>query len=286
MSLASLMSQRLPLNRKECYYTGTVFPQIVCAERGAHFDRLFGFLDVAPREVAWDPSSTNVQFFTEYSLRESIFTARDKERFPEPPGEKYTPDVMIFIEDRRPLLIALEAKMFGAPSGQQLVKQMHQQDQILNYLKGRLRLGDDSICHAALVPRGYREAIGDIDTKVVTWQDLHATFLKGRSEDYYLGLLRLALEEWEELHSVSWSPGATPDERMRGIDILTAYREGALPYRTVGRQGGLKGFAQDVETGGWQNHLYPLRLEPTLANHNWFALEDFVLGLTRVLGAA
>jgi hypothetical protein len=41
MSLNKLFGERLPVNRKERYYTGTVLPGIVCQDGFKYFDRLF-----------------------------------------------------------------------------------------------------------------------------------------------------------------------------------------------------------------------------------------------------
>jgi hypothetical protein len=46
MSLYSLFKDRLPINRKEVYYTATVLPCIVCADGFAHIHRLWQLLGI------------------------------------------------------------------------------------------------------------------------------------------------------------------------------------------------------------------------------------------------
>src|SRR3990170_5849501 len=134
MALADLLAVGVPLNRKERFFTGTVFPQIVCADGGAHFERFLHLLGLGDLPVSWALETTNIQFFTEYSLVESIFTEEDKVRFPDPPAEKFTPDIVILITGESPRLIALEAKMYDRPSRAELQLQMQRQSTLLQYL--------------------------------------------------------------------------------------------------------------------------------------------------------
>jgi hypothetical protein len=91
MPLADLMNTALPMNRKERFFTGTVFPMIVAANAFQDLGALASLLPdcVLPPIVA-DPANTNLQFFTEYSLVESIYGEKTKNRFPEPPASKDT----------------------------------------------------------------------------------------------------------------------------------------------------------------------------------------------------
>ncbi len=95
--LSGLFDGRLPINRKERYYTGTVLPMIVACDGFKHLNR---FLELcgAPSKVAVeaDPASCNIEFFTEYSLKESLRGGAEK-RFSDPAG-KDTPDLVIYIE--------------------------------------------------------------------------------------------------------------------------------------------------------------------------------------------
>jgi len=71
MSLEEIHSAELPLNRKERFFTGTVFPMITCKDNFAHLHILMSLLGVSPiPTIVANPDETNIQFFTEYSLQE------------------------------------------------------------------------------------------------------------------------------------------------------------------------------------------------------------------------
>src|SRR4051812_14560041 len=98
LSLEKLLNQELPLNRKERFFTGTVFPMIVCRNNFEHFSiflEMIGCSEALP--VISDPAATNILFFTEYSLVESI-VGLTRSRFDDSPKIKDTPDVMILIQ--------------------------------------------------------------------------------------------------------------------------------------------------------------------------------------------
>src|SRR6266511_3351664 len=125
MSLASLVAAGLPLNRKERFYTGTVFPAIVCAEGFAYFGRLANVIPGCPAfQVDARPRSANVQVFTEYGLWESIFGEAARKRFTVPPTARDTPDILVYLAVDPPVLIALEAKMYDRPTREALQEQM------------------------------------------------------------------------------------------------------------------------------------------------------------------
>lgn len=75
-----MLARGLPLNRKERYYTGTVLPMIIAADDCAHlsrFLRLCGF-DDAPKADELARGAEDLQFFTEYSLVESVCTTEER----------------------------------------------------------------------------------------------------------------------------------------------------------------------------------------------------------------
>ena len=164
MSLAHLMKTALPMNRKERFFTGTVFPGIVCKKDFQDLGVLALLIPgcVLP-PIDPHPATTNIQFFTEYSLVESIYGNEAKERFPTPPTSKDTPDILILVSGEPTVLIALEAKMYDQPSAPKLTEQMRAQRVQLDYLRQHLAL--DAVHHAALLPRGLADKIaGDLPT--------------------------------------------------------------------------------------------------------------------------
>jgi hypothetical protein len=148
----------LPINRKELYYTGTVLPGIVCHDDFRYFHRFLKLLRIEGLAIDADPSSANIQFFTEYGLAESIFGSDTRARFLEAPSERDTPDILIFVDGHSPVLVAIEAKMFDRVSPGELLGQMARQRSILDYLIrcwNEVRVGQ-----AALLPEKLRVEMG------------------------------------------------------------------------------------------------------------------------------
>jgi hypothetical protein len=98
-----------------------------------------------------DPRTTNIQFFTEYSLVESIYGKTTTARFPDPPKSKDTPDILILVQGEQTQLFALEAKMYDRPSPAALADQMRAQRVQLDYLQCKLAL--DTVYHEEFVKR-------------------------------------------------------------------------------------------------------------------------------------
>ena len=134
MTFGDLFDTRLPINRKERYYTGTVLPGIICHDNLKHLSRFLKLLGIEDLKIDADEKSANVQFFTEYGLAESIFGTKTKERFPNFPPARDTPDILIFVGGASPHLIAVEAKMFDFVTPKPLSEQMARQKTILDYL--------------------------------------------------------------------------------------------------------------------------------------------------------
>ena len=64
MSLKNLMNTELPLNRKERFYTGTVFPMIVCRDNFKYFDVFTSLIPGYEKEIIdTNPETANIQFF-------------------------------------------------------------------------------------------------------------------------------------------------------------------------------------------------------------------------------
>src|SRR5437879_6336311 len=99
MSLETLMAEGLPLNRKEKFYTGTVFPGIVCADDFRHFNVFADLLPGSPSfKVDPRPDTATIQFFTEYSPLHSI-VGDAKARMLDIPASNETPDVAILLRE-------------------------------------------------------------------------------------------------------------------------------------------------------------------------------------------
>lgn len=116
---AAAVTYRLPLNRKERHYTGTVLPMIVAGDGFMHLHRLLALCGLDHVQVQDDGATPlqgqqDVQFFTEYNFAESVFRPEDIQRFPHPrPRGADTPDLVITGRD---WLLAIEAKMYHRPA--------------------------------------------------------------------------------------------------------------------------------------------------------------------------
>jgi len=284
MSLIDLMKTGLPLNRKERYFTGTVFPMIVCANGFRDLGVLASLIPgCRVPQIDPDPRSANIQFFTEYSLVESIHGKETKARFPHPPKTKDTPDVMILVRGEKTVLVAIEAKMYHQPQLHALVKQMQAQRAQLDYLKECLVL--DAVWHAALLPAGFAPGLGDLIPNgaqpgfpVIRWEDVLARYRDRRGEDdYFMGMLDLALKSWENLSSQPLAYGANAEAKRRGGEIVRHFQTDAS-LNTMGRSGGLTGplLAADVRSGSWRSQDYEVSSAPEPVNSNWFYVKDFV----------
>ena len=282
MTLADLAAKGLPLNRKERFYTGTVFPAIVCAEDFKYFERLGELIDGCPPLVVdADPSSTNVQVFTEYGLLESIFADAAKKRFPTPPEARDTPDILIFVASTPPVLIALEAKMYDRPTCQALQEQMRRQRTIvLDYLRPVLGVAPDHLFHSCLLPQKLLDVSGyqQLGYPVITWEALLAKFGQGRPDDYWRAVLRLALDSYDVLASRAALYGQNAEATLTGATIYDAAKADAVGYTLMGRNFGLHGdpLREDVESGRWRKQNYEVSSAAEPPNKNWFNISEFV----------
>jgi hypothetical protein len=276
MPLDQMMRQDLPLNRKERYYTGTVFPMLVCRDNFRHFPRLCVLIEgCPPLEVDGRPETTNIQFFTEYSFAESVFGS-SRARFPAAPTSRDTPDIVMLISGVQRVLIAIEAKMFDVTTRLDLLMQMGRQEQILKYIRGTLEI--DTVVHCALLPAKLKAQISELPYPILTWEELYAAFYEVAPEDYFLGVLGYALESYDELVGVANPWGKNREEKLRGIEIYNAFKVGSLRFTLMGRRGGPWGerLEADIGSGRWRLQEYELTTVESRPNRNWFTVEEFV----------
>ncbi len=165
MSLQGLITEGLPLNRKERFYTGTVFPMVACCQDLRYLDRLLGWFGVEDVEVIADPERTNVQVFTEYGFGESRMT---DSRFTDYLLGRDTPDIVIYVAGQRRVLVGLEANMYDTPSRPGLESQIGRQQEILDYVGAKMEAEVVSV--AALIPQALALRIGELTTPTLTWE--------------------------------------------------------------------------------------------------------------------
>jgi len=222
-----------------------------------------------------------VQIFTEYGLLESIFGDETRARFPTPPEARDTPDILIYVDAQPPVLIAIEPKMYDRPTSEALELQMARQRKIgLDYLAPIVGIPADRVFQLCLLPEQllHEPDYASLAYPVLTWQSLHQAFTHHRSEDYWLAMLRLALDSYDALASraAKWREHA--DGVLRGADIYERVRAGDLPFAVMGRNLGLHGepLTEDVDSGRWRKQRYEVGSASEPHNANWFLISEFV----------
>jgi hypothetical protein len=279
MTLSSLFKERLPINRKEVYYTATVLPCIVCADGFAHIHRLWQLLGIEAPQVNATLESANIQFLTEYNAKQSIYIDLDRVRFPAEVVSGETPDVLILVNGPSPLMVSIEAKMYDTVTTGDLLDQLRlQREKVLTPLASGIP--EARLVQVALLPAGMRITAEAIQpARLLHWEQIVKEFAVVASASYFCGVLDLALKHYEVLRNEKLVFHANMEAKMTGEEILKGYDDGTLEFRTMGRAGGSTGagLAQDLASGRWRKRHYELRSQETpLANRNWFAIKDFV----------
>jgi len=276
MSLQEMLKE-LPLNRKERFFTGTVLPMIVCKDNFKNIHILLSLVGIFETTILnFNPSESNVLFFTEYSLVESLI-GKDKHRFKGLPKTKDTPDIIIYIKSAKKKLVALEAKMYDVPTADKLNDQMEAQQKILKSIE--ISLDTDKPHHYLLLPEKLAKQSNGLEYPVITWEALQAAYEPVCKDDYFFELLRISLNKYDELVSPGITYGINCEEKISGQQILKRFQSGTMDKISMGRDGGIDGLAlkQDITTGKWQTFPYETSSQNLKGiNRNWFLIEEFV----------
>jgi hypothetical protein len=284
IGLERLLAERLPLNRKERFFTGTILPAIIGARGFGHVDLLLRRLGMEPATASWRPADTSVQFFTEYGFAESLVGAATK-RFPTVPAGKDTPDAILYIDEPEAHLIAIEAKVFHVPSKPALQSQLAVQRTLLQGMAadlGRLRPDGDvpQLTHIALLPAQLAKKVGQLTVPTLTWQEL-ADLYRDVAEPYWLAILNHAMTNYHDYVPENGG-GKNAHAMLLGADIVSGFGSGDLEYDHVGCNGGLTGkvFKALVTDGGWRSRSFQVRRGPLDKPHkSWFTVGEFIRGL-------
>lgn len=273
--LSELFRGRLPINRKERYYTGTVLPMIVASDGFAHLGRFLALCGVPEVTVEADPASTNVQFFTEYGFKESLKDGAE-ERFQDPGGQD-TPDLVVYVESEPPLLLSVEAKVFDRPSVANLREQLRKQADLLSVMAAGVGTRP-SVHQVALFPAEFSASERIDEVPVLTWERVADTF-RDIAPAYWIGVLDEALRRYSQLASHgSNTYGQNCDAKILGQEIYDRHQRDDTTYSWMGRNRGLHGpeLQKDVETGKWRTQRYEVRHNPLRGNRNWFPIDAFI----------
>lgn len=282
-TLDELLDSTLPLNRKERYYTGTVLPALLCADSMRHLDRLgrSDLLNLGPMHVRDDPMDCTVLFFTEYSLIESAIGPIGA-KFPGMAAlAKDTPDVVVLVTEPEPVLIALEAKMYDRPSKADLLKQLAAQkaqlDQLCTHLAAHLEVPRVRLAHWALLPEKLKNAMPDLGTPIVTWEQILAAYADV-DQRYFHAVLATALRRYDDLVS-KWA--GYQDAELAGAKLVTRWLAGDSTWPHMGAAGGLTGdrLSKAIADGSWATREFQCRHQELPGNNNWFTVEAFIQAL-------
>lgn len=279
MGLNELLKQ-LPLNRKERFYTGTVFPAVVGAHGFEHLHLLLQLIGAPAIEVSDDPATTRLLFFTEYGFKESL-KGPIADQFTDPDGRD-TPDVVVYIapEGNHPgLLVGIEAKMFHRPSKAELEGQLAVQRKLLEAMAIDLGVPDPIL--VALLPQPLATGLGPLadPTVVITWEQV-ADRYRTVAPRYWIAMLDQARDRYGDLVSDHKDFSAYAHHHLSGMDIRAAMNHEGFEYNWVGRRGGIDGLELGDDfgpDGAWRGRRYQLRTTPPPGSGaNWFSIDRFV----------
>jgi len=278
VSTAAAAHTRLPFNRKERYFTGTVLPMIVACEGFAHLGRFLGMCGLGHVHETPGGWGQDLQFFTEYSFKNAVFTKEDKDRFRGMPSKEYVPDVVLTGPD---WILAVEAKMYHYPNQAKINNQVASQGRLIRYWAGAFDIPESRIGHVALLPNVLSTATGVLDIPTITWEQVADEF-RDVAPPYWTAVLDFANGS-RLVNTASNTSGKNADAKITGAEIVSEYPRGTLvhpakgPYLSMGRQGGLNGpaLANDLATGKWATQAYEIRVS-TEPRKNWFPIESFV----------
>lgn len=278
MDFNSLFEECLPLNRKERFFTGTVFPMIVCRDNFKYINNFFSLIKgFGNPEIIHNNNITNIQFFTEYSLKESRLKA---ERWCKHDIEsKDTPDILIYINDPIKYLVVIEAKMYDNPLPDNLFKQMKNQKPIINCITSELEIEKNKVFHYALIPKPYYEINKTklISIDILTWEDIYETYNKMFPDDYFVNLLGFSLAQYKvKVSQGIHTFGANSHGTLSGQDLYDNFINGKKDIKRVGRSKGESGFLKDIRSGEWNKHKYEYGRDNQILKSNWISIERFV----------
>jgi|GEM_PF-836897 len=272
----------LPLNRKEKFYTGTVLPQIICHENFKYFNLFTNLIRNFPLgiEIKTDLWDNNIQFFTEYSLKESVVSGLAK-TFVELPKTKETPDLIIVITKPELILIVVEAKVYNPTDADSLSKQMQNQVKIISSIKKTINIRDENVFHIGIVPKKLINKRLIKEFQLLYWEDILESYSIILKDNYFFNLLVLAMKKFDDLFLSSsgqhTSYGKNMDSNMSGLEIVKMFSTTKKFW--VGRHGGLTGDAllNDKNSGIWKTKKYEVNISSSVApNRNWFSAEEFI----------
>jgi hypothetical protein len=278
--LDELSSQgpRLPLNRKEVFYSATVLPGIICSDGLAAF---FGLLGKPGIHIDLSPDTANVQIFSEYDLRDAIRGDRMapdalKKLLSDMTGD--TPDLVILVDSAAPVLVVLEAKLFDN-SARTIAGQIEKQRANMALLASVMP--EYEILHVALVlksaaGRVYPNAGEPGLFKTITWEEVVEKYTDIPAAGYWVRQLRLALGSENNLLAGGGSRGTHEDGRMTTAGILDAYERPDCIIKSVGCLGANWARLKDDIALNGGTRKWAVSHKDDLPSRHYLGIQEFV----------
>lgn len=272
----------LPINRKEKFYTATILPQIICYDNFKYINTFLNLINNFPKNLQVNPDSNinNIQFITEFCLKESVVNTIDI-KWKDAPVSKETPDLVILITEPELYLIVVEGKMFSSTDINEFKEQIKGQKKVIDCIKKTLNINDKNIHHIGLIPEKYFSDNVPIDCQILFWEDIIRSYENIFKNNYFLEMLKISIKNYGDLVSNNetafGSFGKNAEEHLTGSAIMDQHNSGKKLW--VGRDGGLRGdkLKKDKEMGEWENRKYEVNYKSKDApNRNWFSSKDFV----------
>lgn len=235
-----------PVNRKERFYTATVFPGIIFSD---NLERLLKLIGV---NIACDLDGSNIVLYTEYDLKDAIVgdsrrTSAEHQRARRLHGD--TPDVVILAKDKsnRGYAIAIEGKMFSRITKDYLKDQVSSQRKVLEHLTQNY-LNEFQILQFALIPDQLAQQFEDGrqltveagHVQIFTWQQLLDAYQGVAAADYWRRMLGCALERYDALRAKQIY------RKVSGKEIQRRALSKDCDITFIGREGGLSGINKDL----------------------------------------
>jgi len=196
------------------------------------------------------------------------------------PEKEDVPDIVMLIQSKINILVVFEAKMYDLPSAKDLEEQMENQQNILNFIQENFDVDKENTYHYALLPERLKTKLEDkrkLSCKVVTWEAIRDKYEPECKNDYFFGVFRIALEEYDQLvaNNKGWE---NCEKILLGDKIYIGFKEGTINKLWVGRNGGINGkyFKNDMDNGNWKTVPYQTNSNEQEGNPNWFSVEEFI----------
>lgn len=271
-----MLDNSIYFNREERFFTATVFPGIVCRDNFKYFSIFLKLLKQTDNSIPeclnaeWSPDNKTMLFFTEYSLKKS---GHKHQKVGEEIVAGDTPDILFVIfNNNQKYLFAFEGKMYSQCSGLAMKRQLGRQFEILVGLARTSNIKIENIYHFGLVPEPMAKSFSsETRNRIITWEQLYNAYSSSYDCDYYLDVLKHALDHYYDLRGVSVkkSSGKLPGEILFSEHMKRGIKR-------VGRSQGEKGLQNDLKKGSWKTREYEYGIDDNLPKINWVSIDDFI----------